>query len=165
VDFTAPLSTLALAGATPEFFTQIATLLVAGAVIAYLGSRVRLLPIVGFLLAGVLIGPNALGLVRDLELVNAAAEVGVVLLLFTIGIEFSFEKLARIRRLIFGAGGLQVLLATGSRRACWRSSARGGAWGCSPASWWRSPPPPSSSSSWATAARRGPSTGRWRWGC
>ncbi len=113
MDFTAPLSSLALAGATPEFFTQVATLLVAGALIAYLGSRVRLLPIVGFLLAGVLIGPNALGLVRDLELVNAAAEVGVVLLLFTIGIEFSFEKLARIRRLIFGAGGLQVLLATG----------------------------------------------------
>ena len=113
MDFTAPLSALALAGATPEFFTQVATILVAGALIAYLGSRVKLLPIVGFLLAGVLIGPNALGLVSDLELVNAAAEVGVVLLLFTIGIEFSFEKLARIRRLIFGAGGLQVLLATG----------------------------------------------------
>ncbi len=110
----AVLASLALAGSTPAFFTEVATLLVAGAVIAYVGSRLRLLPIVGFLMAGVLIGPNALGLVRDLELVNAAAEVGVVLLLFTIGIEFSFEKLARIRRLIFGAGGLQVLLATGA---------------------------------------------------
>ncbi len=108
-----PLASLALAGSTPEFFTQVTILLVAGAVIAYLGSRLKLLPIVGFLLAGVVIGPNALGLVEDRELVDAAAEVGVVLLLFTIGIEFSFEKLNRIRRLIFGAGGLQVVLATG----------------------------------------------------
>ncbi|HEX9939023.1 MAG TPA: cation:proton antiporter, partial [Longimicrobium sp.] len=45
--------------------------------------------------------------------VDAAAELGVVLLLFTIGIEFSFEKLARIRRLILGGGTLQVVLAAG----------------------------------------------------
>jgi CPA2 family monovalent cation:H+ antiporter-2 len=50
--------------------------------------------------------------VRDQELVNSAAEVGVILLLFTIGIEFSLEKLARIKKLIFGGGGLQVTLAT-----------------------------------------------------
>ena len=60
--------------------------------------RLRVVPIVGFLLAGVLIGPNALGVVRDLEVVEAAAEVGVILLLFSIGIEFSLERLARIRR-------------------------------------------------------------------
>ncbi len=107
------LSLLALSASTPAFFTEIAALLVSGAAIAYLGSRLRLLPIVGFLMAGVVIGPNALGLVKNRELVDAAAEVGVVLLLFTIGIEFSFEKLNRIRRLIFGAGGLQVILATG----------------------------------------------------
>ncbi|HEX8361695.1 MAG TPA: cation:proton antiporter [Longimicrobium sp.] len=107
------ISLLALAGSTPAFFTEVAVLLVSGAAIAYLGSRLRLLPIVGFLMAGVVIGPNALGLVKNRELVDAAAEVGVVLLLFTIGIEFSFEKLNRIRRLIFGAGGLQVALATG----------------------------------------------------
>jgi CPA2 family monovalent cation:H+ antiporter-2 len=69
-------------------------------------------PIVGFLIAGVLIGPNALGLVRDQEIVDATAEIGVILLLFTIGIEFSLEKLARIQRLIFGGGILQVGLST-----------------------------------------------------
>ncbi|HEX8355624.1 MAG TPA: cation:proton antiporter [Pyrinomonadaceae bacterium] len=99
------------AGAAPPFFTETAALILAGAVVAYLCQRLRLVPIVGFLLAGVLIGPNALGLVRDQELVNAAAEVGVILLLFTIGIEFSLERLARIKRLIFGGGGLQVGLA------------------------------------------------------
>src|ERR671916_857632 len=100
------------AGAAPPFFTEVAAIVAAGAVVAYVCQRLRLVPIVGFLLAGVLIGPNALGLVRDRELVDAAAEVGVILLLFTIGIEFSLGKLSRIKRLIFGGGGLQVGLAT-----------------------------------------------------
>src|SRR5215207_6085399 len=99
------------AGAVPPFFTEAAALVAAGALVAYICQRLRLVPIVGFLLAGVLIGPNALGLVRDQELVNAGAEVGVILLLFTIGIEFSLGRLARIKRLIFGGGGMQVGLA------------------------------------------------------
>ena len=96
----------------PPFLVQSVALVVAAAAIAYLSYRIGLVPIVGFLAAGVLIGPNALGLVSDRELVNASAEMGVILLLFTIGIEFSLEKLARIQTLIFGGGGLQVLLAT-----------------------------------------------------
>ena len=96
----------------PPFLVQSVALVVAAAAIAYLSYRIGLVPIVGFLAAGVLIGPNALGLVSDRELVNASAEMGVILLLFTIGIEFSLEKLARIKTLIFGGGGLQVLLAT-----------------------------------------------------
>ena len=70
------------------------------------------MPIVGFLVAGVVIGPHALGLVRDQALVDAVAEVGVILLLYTIGIEFSLEKLARIKTLILGGGTLQVVLAS-----------------------------------------------------
>ncbi|HEV2734623.1 MAG TPA: cation:proton antiporter [Longimicrobiaceae bacterium] len=101
---------LAFVGA-PPFFVEVAALIVAGAAIAYVSARLGLVPIVGFLLAGVLIGPHALGLVGQ-ELVDGAAEVGVILLLFTIGIEFSLEKLARIRRLILGGGALQVGLAT-----------------------------------------------------
>jgi len=102
------------AGAAPPFFTEAAALVVAGALVAYVCQRLRLVPIVGFLLAGVLIGPHALGLVRDQALVDAAAEVGVILLLFTIGIEFSLERLARIKRLIFAGGGLQVGLSAGA---------------------------------------------------
>ena len=101
-----------LAGGVPDFLPEIVVLIVAGAGIAYLCQRFNLVPILGFLLAGVVIGPHGFGLVRDQGLVNAAAEVGVVLLLFTIGIEFSLEKLARIKRLIFIGGGLQVALAT-----------------------------------------------------
>jgi CPA2 family monovalent cation:H+ antiporter-2 len=106
----------AAAGATegagaPAFLTEVAALLIAAAVAAYLASRLRQVPIVGFLVAGVVIGPNAIGLVRSIETVNAAAELGVILLLFTIGIEFSLDRLFAIRRLIVGGGGLQVALA------------------------------------------------------
>src|SRR5262245_16826972 len=96
----------------PPFLVQSVAIVVAAAAIAYLSYRVGLVPIVGFLIAGVVIGPHGLGLVADPELVDAAAEIGVILLLFTIGIEFSLEKLARIKTLIFGGGGLQVSLAT-----------------------------------------------------
>lgn len=107
-------SNIALAaGDTPAFFVELAALFVSSAVIAYIGFRMGLTPIISFLLAGVMIGPNALGLVQDLAMIDAAAEVGVILLLFTIGIEFSLETLARISRLIFMGGGLQVGLTIG----------------------------------------------------
>ena len=99
-----------LAVGVPPFFVEVAALLVCGALIAYIGYRLKLVPIVGFLLTGVVIGPNALELVKDQALVDATAQVGVILLLFTIGIEFSLEKLARIKKLIFGGGGMQVVL-------------------------------------------------------
>ncbi|HVG45208.1 MAG TPA: cation:proton antiporter [Longimicrobium sp.] len=105
---------IALSGTgPPAFFAQAATVIVAGAVVAYVGSRLGLVTIVGFLVAGIVIGPHGLAVVSDPEMVDAAAELGVVLLLFTIGIEFSFEKLARIRRLILGGGTLQVVLGAG----------------------------------------------------
>lgn len=101
-----------LAAAIPPFFTEVALLLVFSALIAYLGYRLKLVPIVGFLLTGIVIGPHALGLVANQELVDATAQIGVILLLFTIGIEFSLEKLAKIKKLVFGGGGIQVLLTT-----------------------------------------------------
>ena len=100
------------AGAVPPFLAEVVLLVAAAAGVAYVCQRLGLVPIVGFLLAGVAIGPNALGLVNDPELIDAAAELGVLLLLFTIGIEFSLDKLARIKRLIFVGGGLQVALVT-----------------------------------------------------
>lgn len=92
----------------PPGFGEITVLAAVSVGIAYICYRLHLVPIAGFLIAGVIIGPNALGLVDDLELVNTLAEIGVILLLFTIGIEFSLEKLARIKRLVLGGGALQV---------------------------------------------------------
>ena len=105
-----PSSLFVLAATTPPFFPQVVAIIVISALIAYVSFRIGLVPIVGFLLAGVLIGPSLLGIVEDPEVIEAAGEVGVILLLFTIGLEFSLERLARIRRLIFVGGGLQVAL-------------------------------------------------------
>jgi CPA2 family monovalent cation:H+ antiporter-2 len=96
------------AGTAPPVFEDIAVLGALSVGIAYLCYRLHLVPIAGFLIAGVVIGPHALGLVEDVELVNTLAEVGVILLLFTIGIEFSLDELSRIRRLLIGGGSLQV---------------------------------------------------------
>lgn len=111
------IPTVIAAGAIPQFITEVVAVIVAGALIAYICFRLRLVPIVGFLLAGVLIGPNAFGLVKDQALVDAMAEIGVILLLFTIGIEFSLEKLASIQRLIFGGGTMQVGLSIAATTA------------------------------------------------
>ncbi|MDA0564646.1 cation:proton antiporter [Streptomonospora sp. S1-112] len=96
---------------TPAFLPPVVLLLCAAALIGYLSIQLRIVPIVGFLLAGVVIGPHQLGLVATTETVEAAAEIGVILLLFTIGIEFSLERLAAIQRFVLVGGGLQVVLA------------------------------------------------------
>ncbi|NNE36472.1 MAG: sodium:proton exchanger, partial [Rhodothermales bacterium] len=90
------------------FLNEMVALFVISVLIAYVCHRLNLVSIAGFLIAGVLIGPNALGLVYDQELVDILAEVGVILLLFTIGVEFSLDKLSRISRAIFIGGGTQV---------------------------------------------------------
>ncbi len=97
------------AGEVPAFVPQLSVLLGVSALIAYLFHRLKITPIIAFLATGVVLGPSAAGVVTDPRLIDAAAEVGVILLLFTIGIEFSLETLNRIRRLIFGGGGLQVV--------------------------------------------------------
>lgn len=71
--------------------------------------RFRLPPIVGFLVAGVFVGPNAIGLVRHEDMVRELAEVGIVVLLFAVGLEVPLSQLARLRRVILGGGGLQVV--------------------------------------------------------
>jgi CPA2 family monovalent cation:H+ antiporter-2 len=97
---------------TLPFLNDLVVLFAVSVVIAYLCYRFRLVPIVGFLIAGVIIGPHALGLVHDLDLVNILAEIGIILLMFTIGIEFSLERLGRIRKAIFVGGGFQVGITT-----------------------------------------------------
>lgn len=101
-----------LAASAPPLLEELAILVVAGSIIAYVSQRVGTVPIVGFLLAGAVIGPNGLALIDDLELVNQSAEIGVVLLLFTIGIEFSLDRLRQLAGLIVGGGSLQVGLTT-----------------------------------------------------
>ena len=95
------------------FLVELVILFGLSVLIAYLCYHFKIVPIVGFLITGVLIGPEALALVEDQELVDILAEIGIILLLFTIGIEFSLEKLSRIKKAIVVGGGLQVTITTG----------------------------------------------------
>ena len=60
-------------------------------------SKLKIAPLVGFLLVGILAGPFGLGLVQDLGNIEMLAEIGVILLLFTIGMEFSLRELLQLR--------------------------------------------------------------------
>ena len=97
-----------LASIALPFLGELVALFGLSVLIAYLCYRIRLSPIVGFLIAGALVGPYSLGVVEDIELVDQLAEIGVILLLFTIGVEFSLEELKGIGSFIFTGGGLQV---------------------------------------------------------
>ncbi len=78
--------------------------------VLFVCHRLKVPHIVGFLVTGIIAGPYGLGLIRAVHEVEILAEVGVVLLLFTIGIEFSLEKLLRIRKTVLLGGSIQVLL-------------------------------------------------------
>jgi CPA2 family monovalent cation:H+ antiporter-2 len=88
--------------------------------------RIRLPALPGFIVAGIVLGPNALGLVSDVQQVESLAEVGVILLLFTIGIEFSLSRLREMGRQVVAGGGAQVILTVGL--ACALAMALGLAW-------------------------------------
>lgn len=85
-------------------------------VVVVLFSRFRMPSIAGLLVAGVVVGPHALGLAKDSDTVAVLAEVGVVLLLFTLGLEFSLARLRSIWRMVLIGGALQVGL-TGAAAA------------------------------------------------
>jgi len=94
-------------------------------IVVPLVRRLGLSPVLGYLGAGAILGPLGLGTFKDhvpalywltvvdARNVSAFAELGVVFLLFLIGLELSFQRLLTMRRLVFGLGGLQVALSTG----------------------------------------------------
>ncbi|MXO61969.1 cation:proton antiporter [Qipengyuania oceanensis] len=85
-------------------------------------TRFRITPVIGFILIGVLVGPFGLGklvfdypwlahvTITDPEALDPFAEFGIILLLFTIGLELSFNRLWQMRRLVFGLGALELLV-------------------------------------------------------
>jgi len=78
--------------------------------VLFICHRLRVPAVVGFLLTGIFVGPYGLGLINALHEVEILAEIGVVLLLFTIGIEFSFKRMLEIKKSILMGGSIQVLL-------------------------------------------------------
>jgi CPA2 family monovalent cation:H+ antiporter-2 len=72
-------------------------------------NKIKVPSVIGFLLAGILIGPHGISLIKDQAAIEVFAESGVILLLFTLGIEFSLSKLLRMKKIVFGAGSIQIL--------------------------------------------------------
>lgn len=94
-------------------FLQEALVYLAAAVIAVpVCKKLGLGSVLGYLTAGVVIGPWGIGLIGEVERVLEFAEFGVVLLLFLIGLELQLPRLWELRRLVFGLGGAQVALST-----------------------------------------------------
>ena len=94
----------------PQFLRDILVILVAAVAVVPLFRRFGVSAVAGYLVAGALIGPYSLNVVSDVEGTAVLADFGVVFLLFTIGLELSVERLVALRRLVFGLGGLQVIL-------------------------------------------------------
>ncbi|EPR44668.1 sodium/hydrogen exchanger [Desulfovibrio sp. X2] len=88
---------------------QLVLLICAAAAVVFACRMARVPTGVGYLLAGILCGPHGLALIRDPHSIELLAELGVVLLLFTIGLEFSVKRLATIKRLALGGGTVQML--------------------------------------------------------
>ncbi len=92
------------------FLRELVIILAATVSTVFLSQKLKIPAIVGFLLAGVLMGPHGFRLIPNVEAVGTLAEIGVVLLLFTIGLEFSMGQLASIQRNIVWGGVLQIVL-------------------------------------------------------
>lgn len=84
--------------------------LLAAILLVPLFARLKLSPILGYLAAGMAIGPFGLGLISDTQEIRLLAEFGVLFLLFMIGLELPIERLKALRRYVFGLGGAQVLI-------------------------------------------------------
>jgi Kef-type K+ transport system membrane component KefB len=86
--------------------TPAITLLLVGILAITIMRRIGLSPIVGYLCAGILIGPHAFGVIEENEVTHLLAELGVVFLLFDIGLHFTLSSIWEARRDIFGLGPL-----------------------------------------------------------
>lgn len=96
-----------------SFLTDVLILLIAAVVIVASFRSLKMSPVLGYLVAGAAIGPYGLSIIKEVETTAGIAEIGVVFLLFIIGLELSFERLRDMRRHVFGLGTLQVVLTGG----------------------------------------------------
>lgn len=94
-------------------FISIISLMAIAVLLVWFFKRISLPPILAYLVAGVLTGPELLELFTNPDDMHLAAEVGIVFLLFSLGLEFSLARMVAMRRLVFGVGTAQMCLTTG----------------------------------------------------
>ena len=81
-------------------------------IFGYVAARLRLPPLIGYLIAGIIISPNTPGVVGDIHLANQLAELGVMFLMFGVGMHFSLNDLMQVRRIALPGAILQITVAT-----------------------------------------------------
>ncbi|RZF53102.1 sodium:proton antiporter [Acinetobacter halotolerans] len=81
-------------------------------IFGYIAARLRLPPLIGYLIAGIIISPNTPGFVGDIKLANQLAELGVMFLMFGVGMHFSIKDLLQVRRIAIPGAILQISVAT-----------------------------------------------------
>ncbi len=95
-----------------EYLFDVLALLIAAVVVVSVLRSLKISSIIGFLLAGLIIGPHGLGVIGSVQEVKDLAEFGVVFLLFIIGLELPWERLMSLKKYVFGLGLLQMLVTT-----------------------------------------------------
>ncbi|HSW23007.1 MAG TPA: cation:proton antiporter [Burkholderiaceae bacterium] len=115
--------------ASMPLIVTLATALGLALVLGFIASRLKLPALVGYLLAGVLIGPHTPGFVADVSLAGQLAEIGVMLLMFGVGLHFSVADLMSVRRIAVPGAVVQMGVATalGAGLALWWGWSAGGA--------------------------------------
>ena len=98
---------------TPQLFGDLLIIFLVSVPVAFVCLRLKLPLLVGLMLTGIAIGPYGLGLIKEISAIEVLAEIGVMLLLFTIGLEFSIKRLSEMKRLVLVGGGLQVAATIG----------------------------------------------------
>ncbi len=98
---------------TPDLLVALTTTLIAAAIGGAAAVRLRQSAVVGYILAGIAIGPRTPGFVADVEVVNALADLGVVFLMFSIGIQISVHEIRRVGALVAVGGTTQVVASIG----------------------------------------------------
>ena len=91
------------------YLLDIIIIFAAAVAIIAIGNRFKIPGIVGFIVTGMVIGPYGLGLIQDVTIVDALAEIGIIFLLFAIGMQFSFRSLYEMRKIVLVGGTLQVV--------------------------------------------------------
>ena len=97
---------------TSGFIVNLSVSLSLALVLGIVTERLRLSPIVGYLLAGIAIGPHTPGFVADIKMAHDFAEVGIILLMFGVGLHFNFNDLLAVRRIAIPGSIVQILVAS-----------------------------------------------------
>jgi CPA2 family monovalent cation:H+ antiporter-2 len=96
-----------------DFLGELSLIVAAAIVVILIFQKFKLPSIIGLIFTGILLGQSVFGVIKDLTLIEILAELGVVLLLFTIGLEFSVDELKRLKEIVLIGGTVQVVMTIG----------------------------------------------------